>query len=79
MTCSWVPQSVDASLSMKMGAKETLLSYANKYWELYNEISGGNEKVAANTFRLGLPQDSELKRFTDHEAPRKYASANEAN
>lgn len=61
MTCSRVPQLVDALLSMKMGARETLRSYANHYWELYNEINGGNKKVAASTFRLGLSQDSELR------------------
>lgn len=52
---------MDVLLSMKMGAKETLRSYASRYWELYNEIGGGNEKVAASTFRLGLPKDSELR------------------
>ena len=36
MTCSRVPQLVDMLLSMKMGAGETLCSYANRYWELYN-------------------------------------------
>ena len=46
---------------MKMEAGETLRSYANRYWELYNEIGGGNEKVAASTFRLGLLEDSELR------------------
>ena len=46
---------------MKMGAGETLRSYANRYWELYNEIGRGNEKVAASTFRLGLPEDLELR------------------
>ena len=46
---------------MKMGAGETFWCYANRYWELYNEIGEGNEKVAANTFRLGLPQDSKLQ------------------
>lgn len=56
-----MPQPVDAFLSMKMGAGESLRSYANSYWELYNEIGGGNEKVAANIFRLGLPQYSELR------------------
>ena len=61
MTCSQVPQLVDALLSMKIRARETLLSYANKYWKLYNEITGGNEKVAGSTFRLGHPQDSELR------------------
>ena len=61
MTCSQVPQPVDALLSMKIRARKTLLSYANKYWESYNEIRGDNEKVAGSTFRLGLPQDSELR------------------
>ncbi|XP_075649642.1 uncharacterized protein LOC142620099 [Castanea sativa] len=61
MTCSRVPQPVDALLSLKMGAGETLRSYASRYWELYNEIGGDNEKVAANTFRLGLPEDFELR------------------
>ena len=28
---------------------------------MYNEIGGGNEQVAASTFRLGLPQESELR------------------
>ena len=61
MTCSRVPQPVDALLSMKMGAKETLCSYTSQYWELYNEISRGNEEITASTFLLGLPKDSELR------------------
>ena len=31
MTCNWVLQPVDMLLSMKMGAGETLCSYANQY------------------------------------------------
>ena len=46
---------------MKMGARETFRSYASWYWKLYNEISGGNEKIAASTFQMGLPEDSELR------------------
>ena len=46
---------------MKMGAEETLRSYSSRYWELYNEIGEGNEKIAVSTFRLGLPKDSELQ------------------
>ncbi|XP_030922914.1 uncharacterized protein LOC115949772 [Quercus lobata] len=61
VTCNRVPQPVDALLSIKMRVDETLQSYANRYWELYNEISGGNEKIAASTFRMGLPEDSELR------------------
>ena len=61
VTCSRVPQPVDALLSIKMRVGETLQSYANRYWELYNEIDGGNEKIVASTFRMGLPKDSELR------------------
>ena len=60
VTCSRVPQSVDALLSMKMKVSETLRSYASRYWELYNEIGGSNEKIVASTFRIGLLKDSEL-------------------
>ena len=60
-TCSRVPQPVDALLSMKMGAREILRSYTGRYWELYNKIDRGNEKIIANTFRLGLPKDFELR------------------
>ena len=38
VTCSQVPQLVDALLSIKMRVGETLRNYANRYWELYNEI-----------------------------------------
>nr|XP_023920358.1 uncharacterized protein LOC112031881 [Quercus suber] len=36
-------------------------SYANRYWELYNEISEGNEKIAVSTFRMGLLENFELR------------------
>ena len=61
ITCSRVLQPVDTLLSMKMGARETLRSYANRYWELYNKIGAGNEKITASTFRMGLPEDSGLR------------------
>ena len=61
MTCSRVPQSVDALLSIKMGVGETLHNYTSRYWELYNEIGGGNERIAVSTFRMGLPENSELR------------------
>lgn len=49
-----------ALLSMKMGARETLWSCTNRYWELYSEIGEYNEKAATSTFRLGLLKDLEL-------------------
>ena len=33
-----------------------------QYWELYNEIGGSHGGVAANTFKIGLPVDSELRK-----------------
>jgi len=44
-----------------MGSEETLRSYTDRNWELYNEIGGGNEKVVTSTFKLGLPYESELR------------------
>ena len=61
MTCSRVPQPVDTLLSMKIGVGETFRSYTSRYWKLYNENGRGNEKIAASTFRLKLPEDSELQ------------------
>lgn len=46
---------------MTMGSGETLQSYSDKYWELYNEIGRDNEHVAASTFKLRLPLHSELR------------------
>nr|XP_023910737.1 uncharacterized protein LOC112022380 [Quercus suber] len=61
VTCSRVPQPVDALLFMKMRVGETLRSYTSRYWELYNEIGRGNKKIAASTLRIGLPEDSGLR------------------
>ena len=55
---------------MKMGAEETLRSYASRYWKLYNEISGDNEKIAASTFRIGLPEDSRLQETLTRRSPK---------
>ena len=52
---------MDVLITMKMKIDETLHSYASRYWELYNEIGGGIKKIAASTFRMGLPENSELR------------------
>ena len=46
---------------MRMRVKETFRSYTSRYWEFYNEIGEGNEKITVSTFRLGLLEDSELR------------------
>ena len=51
---------MDALLPMEMRVGETFHSYASRYWELYNEIGGGNKKIVASTFRMGLLEDSKL-------------------
>ena len=61
VTCSQVLQPIDVLLSIKMGVGETLRSYASWYWELYNEISGGNERIATSTLRMRLSENSELR------------------
>nr|XP_023873928.1 uncharacterized protein LOC111986519 [Quercus suber] len=69
VTCSRVPQPVDALLSMKIRIRETLRSYASRYWELYNEINGGNEKIDTSTFRMGLPEESGLRESLTKKPP----------
>lgn len=69
VTCSRVPQPVDALLSMKMRVGETLRSYTSRYCELYNEIGGGNEKIMVSTFRIGLPKDSRLRESLTKKPP----------
>ena len=44
-----------------MRVSETLWSYASRYWELYNEIGGGNERIVTSTFRMGFLEDFELR------------------
>ena len=60
---------MDALLSMKMRVRETLYSYTSRYWELYNEIGGGNEKIMASTFRMELPEDTELRESLTRKPP----------
>ena len=60
---------MDALLSIKMGVGETLRSYASRYWDLYNEIDGGNERIASSTFRMGLPENSKLQELLTKRPP----------
>ena len=60
---------MDALLSMKIRVRETLHSYASRYWELYNEIGGGNKRITASTFRMGLLEDSELRESLTKKPP----------
>nr|XP_023892691.1 uncharacterized protein LOC112004689 [Quercus suber] len=69
ITCSRVPQPVDVLLSMKIRVRETLRSYASRYWELYNEIGRGNETIVASTFWMGLLEESGLRESLTRKPP----------
>ena len=50
-----------SSLLLIARYRNFLPSYASRYWELYNEIGGCNETIAASTFRIGLLENSKLR------------------
>ena len=41
---------------------ETLKTYSNKYWEMFNEIDGDFDDVAIRTFKVGLPAEHGLRK-----------------
>ena len=54
VTCSRVSRPLDSLLPMSMREGETLKSYSDKYWEIYNEIEGDFGDVAVRTFKVDL-------------------------
>ena len=46
--------------SMREG--ETLNTYLDRYWEMFNEINGGFDDVAIRTFKVGLPAKHGLRK-----------------
>ena len=45
-----------------MRKEETLKTYSDRYWEMYNEIDGDFENMAINTFKIGLPTENGLRK-----------------
>ncbi|XP_075633895.1 uncharacterized protein LOC142606427 [Castanea sativa] len=62
ITCTRIPKPLDALLSMSMREGETLKTYSDRYWEMYNEIDGDVENVAVRTFKVGLPTEHGLRK-----------------
>ena len=62
ITCTKVPWPLDSLLSLSMWEGETLKTYSNRYWEMYNEIEGNFENVAISTFKSGLPAEHGLRK-----------------
>ena len=54
ITCNRVPRPLDSLLSLSMRKGETLKTYSDRYWEMFNEIDGDFDDVAISTFKVGL-------------------------
>ncbi|XP_050259026.1 uncharacterized protein LOC126704024 [Quercus robur] len=61
-TCSKVPRPLDSLLSMAMREGETLKTYSNRYWEMFNEIDGDFKDMAIRTFKVGIPSKHDLRK-----------------
>ena len=62
ITCSGVPQPLGSLLSMSMRDRETLKTYSDRYWEMFNEIDKSYDDVAISTFKAGLPTEHDLRK-----------------
>ena len=54
ITCSRVSRPLASLFSLSMKEGETLKTYSDRYWEMFNEIDGDFDDVAISIFKLGL-------------------------
>ena len=54
VTCRKVPRPLAFLLSLSMKEGETLKTYSDKYWEMFNEVDGDFDNVTISTFKLSL-------------------------
>ena len=62
ITCTRVPWAIDSLLSLSMRDGETLKTYSNRYWEMFNEIDDDFDDVAISTFKVSLPAKHGLRK-----------------
>ena len=62
ITCTRVSRPIDSLLSLSMREGETLKTYSNRYWEMFNEIDGDFDDMVINTFKAGLPTEHSLRK-----------------
>ena len=62
ITCTKVPRPINSLLSLSMQEGETLKTYLDQYWEMFNEIDGDFDDVAISTFKVGLPAEQDLRK-----------------
>ena len=60
--CSRVPRLLASLLSLSMREGETLKTYSDRYWEIFNAIDDDFDDVAIDTFKLGLPAEHGLRK-----------------
>ena len=49
-------------LSLSIQEGESLKTYSERYWEMFNEIDGDFDELAISTFKFGLPADHGLRK-----------------
>ena len=62
ITCIRVPQPLDSLLSMSMREGESVKAYAERYWEMFNEIDGDFNEIVIRTFKVGLAPKHGLRK-----------------
>ncbi|XP_050242118.1 uncharacterized protein LOC126691080 [Quercus robur] len=62
ITCSRVPRPLNFLLSLSMREGETLKTYSDRYWEMFNEKDGDFDNIVIRTFKVGLPAEHGLRR-----------------
>ncbi|XP_030958639.1 uncharacterized protein LOC115980546 [Quercus lobata] len=62
ITCTRVLRPIDSLLSLSMQEGETLKTYSDRYWKMFNEIDGDFDDVVINTFKAGLLTEHGLRK-----------------
>ena len=57
-----VPRPLNSLLSMTMREGETLKTYLDRYWEMFNKIDGDFDDVVIRTFKVSLPTEHDLRK-----------------
>ena len=61
---------MDSLLSMAMREGETLKTYLDRYWEMFNEIYENFDDVAIRTFKVGLLAEHDLRKSLTRSLPK---------
>ena len=62
VTCNRVPQPLGSLLSLFMREWETMKTYTDRYWKMFNEIDGDFDDVAISAFKASLPAENGLRK-----------------